>query len=112
MQIITEEEFLLSHGFGALSDCDIDRTRLPHGETLRQREKRIKETDAKLSAFYEEKKVARAEYRQLVERGTVRPPTFTEQLIQRANGTDESEQTQAARRICAKRGIDWKLYNE
>lgn len=112
MQIISEEEFLIMRGFGGLSDYDIDRSRLPHGETQRQHNKRMKETNTKLNAFYEAKKVARAEYRQLVERGTVRPPTFTEQLIQRANGAEESEQTQAARRICAKRGIDWKLYNE
>lgn len=108
MIIQSEEDFLQSRGFGALSDYTIDKDRIPHGETNRQRTKRLKDCETAITAFYEAKQAARREYRQKVERGEIRPPTALEKALQAAQGNEESEQTQAARRLLAKRGIDWR----
>lgn len=108
MIIQSEEEFLMSRGFGALSNYGIDQTRIPHGETNRQRSKRLDNCQKAITAFYEAKQAARREYRQKVERGEIRPPTVLETALQIAQGNEESEQTQAARRLLAKRGVDWK----
>jgi hypothetical protein len=40
--------------------------------------------------------------------GTVRPPSRIERLLEIANGDESKEQTHAARRVLAKRGIDWR----
>lgn len=107
MQIISEEEYLLQRGFGALSDYGMDHEKLPHGETRRQKEKRLKTAKKAIDAFYEGKKAARKEYQEKVKQGEIRPPTVIESAIQAANGPEESEQTQAARRYLKKRGIYW-----
>ena len=51
----------------------------------------------------------RKEYNDKVAKGELRPPTRMEHLISTANGMEENEATQAARRILTKRGISWKL---
>ena len=48
------------------------------------------------------------EYQRLVSEGKVRPPTHIERLIEAANGHEDRAQTHAARRLLAKRGIDWR----
>ena len=108
MIIQSEEEYLQARGFGALSDYTIDKDRIPHGETNRQRIKRLDNCQKAITAFYEAKQAARREYRQKVERGEIRPPTALQTALQVAQGNEESEQTQAARRLLAKRGIDWE----
>ena len=108
MQIISEEEFLQMRGFGTLSDYALDKCKIPHGETAKQEQKRLKQTETALTAFYEAKQATRQEYRERVKRGELRPPTVAESAIKAANGPEESEQTQAARRYLKKHGIDWK----
>lgn len=108
MIIQSEDDFLLSRGFGALSDYVIDKDKIPHGETMRQRNKRISDCQKAITVFYEAKQEARREYRQKVERGEIRPPTALETALQVAQGNADSEQTQAARRLLAKRGVDWR----
>lgn len=108
MIIQSEEDFLQSRGFGVLSDYGIDQDRIPHGETNRQRNKRLANAHKAITAFYDAKQAARREYRQKVERGEIRPPTALETALKVAQGNEESEQTQAARRLLAKRGIDWR----
>ena len=49
----------------------------------------------------------RKEYADKVASGEIRPPTRTEKLIQSANGHEDNESTQAARRMLQKSGIDW-----
>ena len=108
MIIQSEEDYLLSRGFGALSNYGIEQARIPHGETNRQRNKRLDNCQKAITAFYEAKQEARREYRQKVERGEIRPSTALERALQVAQGNEASEQTQAARRLLAKRGVDWK----
>jgi len=48
------------------------------------------------------------EYQRLVAEGKVRPPSRIEELLVIANGNEDKAQTHAARRVLAKRGIDWR----
>jgi hypothetical protein len=50
----------------------------------------------------------RKEFRALVALGEMREPTALEQRIATANGHPDLEATQAARRLLARRGIDWQ----
>lgn len=88
-----------------------DKMRIPHGETQRQTERREKEA-AHASAEYEKKReAARAEYKALVDSGKVRPPTQVEKRLKVAQGRSENAAVQAARRVLARRGIDWRTGN-
>lgn len=109
IKVQTEEEYLAEKGVPfSVSDFVIDKTKIPHGETRRQREKRIKATEESASKYYEERKVARAEYNEKVKRGEIKKPTTTEKALKTAKGNEDLSATQAARRLLAKRGIDWK----
>ena len=48
------------------------------------------------------------EYKKLVETGVLRDKTKIERQITIAQGHEDLESTQAARRLLAKRGIDWE----
>lgn len=48
------------------------------------------------------------EYRRLVEAGELRDKTIIEKTLTRAQGHPDNESVQAARRICEKRGYDWR----
>ena len=63
---------------------------------------------AQIEQKYAEIAEGRAVYRELLAAGRVRPPTRTERLIARANGHEDNDATQAARRLLAKMGIDWR----
>ena len=52
--------------------------------------------------------IAKEEYKKLVESGKLRPKTSIERTIEKAHGNPENNATQAARRMAAKRGYDWK----
>lgn len=85
------EQFLAARGLSSpFADYTLDKCRLPHGETARRQ-------------------AAIAEYNAMVAARIVTPKTRTEILIDRANGHPDNESTQAARRMCAKRGIEWKI---
>ena len=107
--VMSEDEFLASKGVGdVLSGYMDDKTRLPHGETARQKGTRQKQANAAASAHFEKRKAARAEYRKLVESGKVRTPTAMEKRLHTAQGDPSNKAVQAARRALAKRGIDWR----
>lgn len=50
----------------------------------------------------------REEYAQKIEKGELRQPTRLEKLIATANGHEDNESVQAARRILEKQGVSWK----
>ncbi len=107
--VMSEDEFLARRGVGdVLSGYTDDKTRLPHGETLRQRERRLKEGANAANAHYEARKAARLEYKSLVAAGKLRPPTHIESALKTAKGNPDKKAVQAARRVLKKRGIDWR----
>lgn len=104
--IIDQETYLEQHG---ASRQDIGESALhkniPYGKPRAQLLKRQSEKDA---ALVEKRDKLRKEYNQKVESGEIRPPTRMEKLIATANGVEDNESVQAARRILEKQGIDWK----
>lgn len=52
----------------------------------------------------------RQTYDEMVENGEIRPPSRFETLIRVANGMDDLQSVQAARRLLSKRNIAWELY--
>ncbi len=76
--------------------------------TTRGQKRFLKECEEAEEKYQQKRNAAIAEYHDLVERGEIAPLTKTEQLIRKANGHPDLAATQAARRVCAKRGIDWE----
>lgn len=85
----------------------LDTTRLPHGETERQRKRRIAEGERAAREYAARRNAAIAEYEQRVRAGKFRKPTKTEELQSVARGNPDNESVQAARRLLKKRGLGW-----
>ena len=68
----------------------------------------------KHAAEYQEKRnAAIKEYERLVSIGEIEPKDRIQVLIERAKyGHPDNMSTQAARRVCKKRGIDWENYTD
>ena len=113
---MTEEEYLASKGLASpMTDYTLDKTRIPHGETARQEAKRKREAEKVIEEYAAQKETARKEYRKKIANGELREPTKEEAeqkridaLIKTANGHEDNPSVQAARRVLAKRGIEWK----
>lgn len=106
---MSEDEYLGTLGLSSpVSDYTLDTTRLPHGETARQREQRLRESERAMNEYSERRSAAKAEYARLVEQGSVRPPTRIEEMVRVANGHEDNSSVQAARRALSKRGYDWR----
>ena len=106
---MSEQEFLARKGLASdFSGYSIDKTRLPHGESSRQRSKRIKETLQAGREYASQRENARQEYRDLVSSGKIRTPSKYDALLKKAKGHIDNESTLAARRSLTKRGIDWR----
>lgn len=82
-------------------------SRAPGVKTARQREAMEREAAAAAREHSGRRAAARAEYRQLVDSGLVRPPTSVERMLGVARGNDDNESVRAARRALKKRGYDW-----
>lgn len=107
---ITEDEFLALRGVGdAMSGYTIDKVRGNRTiRTQRGKERFERETLSANEAYQRKRDAARAEYRNLVEKGVIRDKTPIERRIVTAHGNPDNESTQAARRLLEKKGIDWK----
>ena len=110
--VMSESEYLSSKGVSEHSDWNIDKVRIPHGETERQKRQRLKETNKKLDEHYSTLKSAREEYRQKLANGEIKAPSRIEQYLKAAQGHEDNAATHAARRALTKRGIDWKTGNK
>ena len=75
---------------------------------VKEFQKREKEKAAAEAAYQEKRTAAKEEYRRLVEAGELRDKTIIEKTLTRAQGHPDNESVQAARRICEKRGYDWR----
>lgn len=102
-------EYLCQRGLSfPICDYMLDKTRLPHGESERQRKRRILEGERAAEEYAERRNAAIQEYRAAVRRGELRPKSRIEELLAAANGHEDNQKTWAARRVLAKRGIDWR----
>lgn len=109
MEKISLNQFLAQRGVSMpVSDFMLDKVRFPHGLTLRQR-KQLEKDAARVEADYQDRRAAAIrEFNELVEKGEIIKPSRIEELLRTAQGHDDNEQVQAARRLLAKRGIDWR----
>ena len=90
-----------------VSDYNIDKTRIPHGETQRQRDARIKAGEKANNEYSEKRKAAIEEYNAKVERGEIKEPSQIAKTVNKAQGYLDNDSVAAARRMAEKRGYDW-----
>ena len=107
-QVIDFETFATMHGASRLDYCE-DGAVSPAGHMPKSNWRRVMQTVADRNAELAQRRDDLwEEYRRLVAEGKVRPPSRIERLLEVANGHEDKAQTHAARRVLAKRGIDWR----
>ena len=109
-QVIDFETFATMRGASRLDYCE-DGAVSPAGHMpkadWRRKMRTLAERNAELAQHRSE---LLEEYKRLVAEGKVRPPSRIERLLEAANGHEDKAQTHAARRLLAKRGIDWRTW--
>lgn len=95
-----------------ISDFMLDKLRLPHGLTARQRKRLERDAQEHAEQYQRLRTAAIADYKECVKSGQITPPTPKETLLIKALGHPDNTSVQAARRVCDKRGIDWREYAE
>ena len=110
MEAMNEETFLAQRGVSfATSGYCLDKLRSNRQLRTQRGKKRFEEECNRAEAKYQQKRAeAKAEYASLVEKGVIRPETPLEARIRTAHGHEDLAATHAARRLLAKKGIDWK----
>lgn len=102
------EEFLGRKGLASpVDDYMLDKGRLPHGETQRQKAQRQFDAQRSSGTYHISRKNAISEYKELVSQGKIIVPSTTDQKIKVAQGRAENDAVQAARRSLEKRGVNW-----
>ena len=102
--IISKRDFIARTQEGA----DYGEHAYPHGCSKAQA-RRVEEKWKQRSIRNDKAaKIAADEYDHMLKTGLVRPPTDREKLIGTANGHPDNQSTQAARRLCEKKGINWR----
>ena len=105
--IMTEEGYLASKGY---SSYGIGEVALHKGKqrTKKLQDKEVERQAEKDKEYVEKREELRKEYADKVANGEIRPPSKIEALIKTANGHEDNESTHVARRLLAKRGVDWR----
>jgi antirestriction protein ArdC len=99
-------EYLAKKGLSFISsDYMLDKMKLPKGETMRQRQQRLKEADRVENDYQNRRSEAIKEYYEKVKSGELIPKTKEEHTLEAAQGHPDNASTQAARRMLVKRGI-------
>lgn len=109
-RVMSEQQYLNSKGVGSVvSDYMMDKTVVRKSAYhQRQDEKSRKALKQNQDQYYSKRNQARREYQRLVSSGKVRAPTQAEQTWNTAHGLSENRSVQAARRVLAKHGVDWR----
>ena len=107
-----EQFYAINDCLFAMSGDSLDKCRFPHGRTQRQQKRDEKRALEIGRAYSEKRETVRKQYEKYVEEGKIIPLTKEKKLLQRANGHPDNPSVQAARRMCEKRGINWRKENE
>jgi len=107
MRAISEEQYILENGGQDILGFSAPVQRMP-GASRRQIARTSEFINSRIGRICEERQRLREEYWNKVRAGELRMPTAEEELIRRAGGHPDNLTTQAARRCCIKRGIDWR----
>lgn len=103
---LTLEEYLGRYGYASpVDDYMIDKLRLPHGETQRQKERRLKENELSSKEYHSERNRLIEEYGEKVNTGEIINPSIEEQWIRKAHGHPDNRSVQATTRMLKKRGF-------
>jgi hypothetical protein len=104
--VIDEETFFAMNGAGRneIGDSALHKN-IQEGKAKRDMLKRQSKKDLEI---IEKRDKLRKEYNDKVTSGEIRPPTRIERLHETANGIEDNEAVQAARRLLQKKGIDWQ----
>lgn len=103
---LTLDEYLGKYGYASpVDDYMIDKTKLPHGETQRQKEKRIKENELSSEHYHSERQRLIDEYWKKIKTGEIIEPSKEEQWIKKAYGHTDNRSVQATIRMLKKRGF-------
>lgn len=107
---ITLEDYLFEKGVGfPVSDYMIDKSKIPHGLTKRQKEKLTSDAMREARDYQAERRKSIEEYNEKVRNGEIQDLTNFEKTLRTAGGHPDNASTQAARRMLKKRyGIDYK----
>ena len=107
-QVIDFETFAAMRGASRLDYCH-DGAVSPSGHMPKSNWRRLMKALAERNEeLAQRRSELLEEYQRLVAEGKVRPPSRIEELLAIANGHEDKAQTHAARRVLAKRGIDWR----
>lgn len=107
-QVIDFETFAAMRGASRLDYCE-DGAVSPAGHMPKSNWRRLMRALAERNAELARRRSELwEEYQRLVAEGKVRPPSRIEKLLVIANGNEDRPQTHAARRVLAKRGINWR----
>lgn len=79
-----------------------------HKLSQRESERIFKEIETKQAAYFNARQKKIDEYNSKIKSGELRKPTMLEQAIRSAQGHGDLQSVQAARRMAARFGYDWK----
>ena len=105
---LTLEQYVAQQGHSMHYDGQLDKVRMPHGETESQARKRLKQVSAEIKAHGERLAELRQEYEDKVASGEIQKPSKLDSLLRQAHGHPDNPSVQAARRVLLKRGYDWQ----
>lgn len=110
--VIDEEGYLAINGVGRNTMGDSALHKNKGNNSDKSWSKLVEMQAEKDRAIMRKRELLRIEYNAKVENGEIRPPSRQEKLIATANGQEDNESVQAARRILEKNGVDWKIKQE
>lgn len=108
MKMSLEQFYVMNGCTFAMSGDSLDKCRFPHGRTLRQQRRDEKRVLAVNKEYSERRKEVRKLYEKYVADGKILLYSKEEKMIIKANVHPDNPSVQATRRICEKRGIDWR----
>jgi hypothetical protein len=112
-KVLSEDQFLAQNGAGFMEGAEPALHRTPGWkEGDKKRSKAAKKVLQDMTENDEKRKGLRKEYADKVAAGDIRPPSDVESLIHTAQGDEHMSSVQAARRVLAKRGINWETGGE
>ena len=106
--VIDEETFLTTNGASRLSigESALHKNKGKNSDKIWK--KIVDRQAAKDKMLIEKREQLRIEYQSLCDQGVIRSPSRIERLIETAQGHDDNEAVQAARRLLTKQNISWK----
>ncbi|WP_212124767.1 hypothetical protein [Bacteroides pyogenes] len=106
-KVLTEEEYLSIKGYGMQGIGDVAMHKGKQ-RTLRQQNRITDKYLNDIRSYSSKREQLRQEYRALVNKGKITPPSNIERLFRTSRGNSDNESVRAARRVLEKHGYDWR----